>query len=289
MIVAILAAGYGTRLRPLTEEIPKPLLPIGDAPMLEHLLSKFAHELPRASVGINASHLAEQIDAFRTSTAFPFSCVLEDSAPRGTAGGIRGIREAFDRPKNTLVWNGDILSEVDAGILVQSHRASDLATLFVIPRAKGEGNVGLLEDGRIVRLRKSSFGEETRGGDFVGIHVVGKEIELPQEGCIVGDVYIPLLDRGARLVARELGADFSDIGSLGAYLAANMAWLGDRESWVHETARVSAKMQHVVVGAGATVEGRLENCVVLPGAKFSGTLEGGVVTARGIVARVSAH
>ena len=81
---------------------------------------------------------------------------------------------------DVLVWNGDILSDLDPRRPPHTPRhdadSPRQATLAVHARPAGKGNVGFAADGRIVRLRSSSFGAEAHGGDFLGIHVVGEPL-----------------------------------------------------------------------------------------------------------------
>ncbi|HSO34574.1 MAG TPA: NDP-sugar synthase, partial [Labilithrix sp.] len=187
---------------------------------------------------------------------------------------------------DVLVWNGDIMSDLDARALLAAHAAHAAgergATLAVLPRPPGTGTVGLVADGRIVRLRQESFGVETKGGDFLGIHVVGERLRaaLPAKGCLVGDVYLPSLRRGETLRAYETSAGFVDIGSVAQYLAANLAWLAARglSSWAHPSARVRAAIDGSVVGEGAVVDAPALRSVVWPRAHVQNACTDAVVT-----------
>ena len=167
------------------------------------------------------------------------------------------------------------------------------ATLVIAPRARGEGTVGIGEDGSVVRLRGERFGEEHAGGDFVGISVVGPELRgaLPAPGCLVGDGLLPWLRAGRRVGSFVVELAWEDIGSIDAYLRANARWLAEagEGSHVGRGARVEEGVELVgsVVGDGAVVrgQGRLERCVVWPGATATAPLAGAVVTTGGLVAR----
>jgi mannose-1-phosphate guanylyltransferase len=142
--------------------------------------------------------------------------------------------------------------------------------------------VGFGADGRIVRLRAESFGGETHGGEFLGVHVIGEALRglLPERGCLVGDVYIPALRRGERLQAHVTDAPFVDVGSIAQYLAANAQWLRSRglTSWAHPTATVNAPIDGSVVGAGAVVDAPALASVVWPGAYVRTACNAAVVT-----------
>lgn len=275
MPTMILCAGLGTRLRPLSDRRAKALMPIGDRPALAHVLEKVRPL--GGSVVVNAFHRAPDVVAYARESAGIDVSVEEELL--GTAG---GLARAADRlgPGDVLVWNGDIQADVDVRALLAAHRAeATLAVRFAGGKA-GTGNVGVSEDGRIVRLRAESTGAgEVRGGEFAGIHVLGADLRksLPSRGCLVGDVLLPALRRGAMVRAFEIDA-FRDIGTVDAYLDANLAWLAARgaPSWVGPGARVSSgvTLQASVVGAGAEVEGAgaLDGCVVWPGARVRSPL-----------------
>jgi NDP-sugar pyrophosphorylase family protein len=287
--VFILAAGLGTRLRPLTSFLPKPLLPVGDRTALEHILDRVR---PVAGPLVaNAHHRAEDLHAFVEGCA---TDVLLSDEPRilGTAGGLAKAG-ALLGPGPVLVWNGDILSSLEAGALVAAHEdGGALATLAVRLGPAGEGNVGIDATGRIVRLRKETTRDgEVRGGWFLGVHVVGEELRgsLPGEGCLVGDVYLPGLRRGETLRAFDAGdVEWHDIGTLRDYEAACFAWLALRgESFVDAGVTVprDVTLTGAIVGKGASVVGSgvIERCVVWPGATVTAPCRSAVVTPWGTV------
>ena len=282
----ILAAGLGTRLRPLTDELPKPLVPIGDGPVLAQVAARLAAAGITEAV-LNTHHLAS---AFAGLAGLPISLrVIHETEILGTAGGVANAAALLGEGE-VLVWNGDILADVDVTALLAAQRANgSAATLAVAPRAAGEGTVGLGGDGRVVRLRGERFGEETRGGDFLGIHVLGVALRgrLPERGCLVGDLYLPALREGQRLATFAVPGAWDDIGTIAAYLAANARWLSRAglASWVGEGARVDSGIDLTgsIVGAGAMVRGTgaLTRSVIWPGACAGAPLDGAVVTARG--------
>ena len=145
----------------------------------------------------------------------------------------------------------------------------------------------------MVRLRGVRVADESQGGEFLGVHVLGDDLRrsLPERGCLVGDGYIPALERGAELHAFAWDAPFFDIGSVGSYLEANLAWLTARrlQRWVGQGARCAptVALEAVVLGQGATTRGHgvLERCVVWPGASVEAPLADAVV-APGHIVRV---
>lgn len=287
----VLSAGFGTRLRPLSAERPKALVPIGDRP----LAYRIAERLERAGfseVVMNTHHLS---DAFPPEISeFPIKVhLVREPHIRGTAGGIAGARHLLG-PAPIIAWNVDILADAPVAALVA--RAHEDALCFAVaPRPAFEGTVGVGDDGRIVRLRGKSFGREISGGDYIGVAALGAVVldTLPVEGCLVGDVALPRLERDEPVFAVPATARWRDVGSLAEYVAGNLEWLSDAHgagaSWVHPTARLSSgvRLERSIVGAHAVVEGTgvLARTIVWPGASVQAPLEDAIVTTAGAVVR----
>jgi mannose-1-phosphate guanylyltransferase len=287
----LLAAGLGTRLRPLTERCAKPLVPVGDRPVIAHVLDCLrAGGVER--IVVNAHHRAADLRDFVRREGRGVG-VSEEHELLGTAGGLARAKELLGSG-DVIVWNADILTRLEVRSLVHAHMAAGgEATLAVRTLAAGQGNVGVDAAGRIVRLRGQRVADEARGGEFVPVHVVGGDLRerLPERGCLVGDVYIPALLRGATLRAFTHDAPWHDVGSLASYLAANLAWLDDHklEHWLGEGARVEGPvtLDRTLVGAEGVAVGAgvLERCVVWPGCTATAPLADAVV-ADGLVVRV---
>lgn len=280
----VLCAGLGKRLRPLTDWVAKPMVPIGDAPALGQIIA----QLRRAGferLTVNVHHRPDDVAAWAKRQGG--IAISEEPELLGTAGGVERAR-ALLGSGDVLVWNGDIFVELDARALMATHAACHAdATLAIVPRAAGDGNVGIASDGRVVRLRNEVFGEESAGADFVGVHVLGIALraKLPERGCLVGDLYIPALERGARLATHAIESPFIDVGSLAQYVAANRAWLARRgeRSWIAPDAAVRARVDGSVVGAGARVEADAFRSVVWPRARVLAPVEDAIVTPHGVV------
>ncbi len=290
----ILCAGFGTRLRPLTDELPKPLVPLGDRPLLVHIVDG----LRRAGVTEVAFNLHHRSNEFSSViNGLPVkSHVIHEVEIRGTAGGIAGARQWLE-PGPALVVNGDILCDAPFGELMR--RASDGLCLAVHPRPRGEGSVGVGRDGEVVRLRGQIFGEEHRGGDYVGASALGARClrSLPAQGCLIGDWALPELARGGRIDTVDSLSEWVDIGSLETYREANRSWLtaalaagtpgvdGARGSFVESSASVSPEvsLEDSIVGRNARVKGQgaVTRCVIWPGAVAEAPLVDAIVTTHG--------
>ena len=281
----VLAAGLGTRLRPLTESTPKAGVPIGDRPALHHVVAGLRGCSP---VVVNAFHHA---DVVLELAAIAGAVGVREASLLGTAGGLRNAAAALG-PGPVLVWNADIQSSLAASSVIEAHTAepSALATLAVALRAEGsigEGTVGVDRACRVARLRGERFGEEVRGADFVGVHVVGPQLReaLPEVGCLVGDVYLPRLRAGGTLATHATDARFVDVGTLASYLAANLVWLEARglASFCAPSAEVRADVRRSVVGEGAQVDAPIEECVVWPGAHVTEARRRSIVTKTSVI------
>jgi mannose-1-phosphate guanylyltransferase len=286
----ILAAGLGTRLRPLTDELPKPLVPVGDASALAQIERWLAgHGFDR--VVLNTHHLPGAFD--RALLPLP-TLVSREPSILGTAGGVARARPLLDPGAPQLVWNGDILAPVDPGALLGALAPGVLAAWSVAPRPAGEGTVGVDAGGRVVRVRSFRAGDEAQGGDFLGISALAPDLvaSLPAEGCLIGDCLGPRLAAGEIVRAVWHQGPWDDIGSIASYLAACRRWLsgyGHNNYLGPGASTGEATVRGSILGAGAQVVGRGEvrGVVAWPGATVEAPLADAVVTTAGQVVRAA--
>jgi NDP-sugar pyrophosphorylase family protein len=209
----ILAAGQGTRLRPLTENIPKCMVPIAGKPLLEHTV-EWLHRHGVVELVINLCHLPEAIvkhfgDGRQWGVHITYSLEPE---PLGTAGGVRNAARFFDGP--FFVWYGDNLSACDLRRLYSFHRArGGVATIALYYRKDptASGIVGLDRDGRITRfLEKPGPDQVFSHWVNAGIFVLERQVldAIPSEGTpdFGRDVFPALLAAGQRLYGYCLSA-----------------------------------------------------------------------------------
>ena len=234
MRAMILAAGLGTRLRPLTNTIPKPLLPIAGAPLIVWNLL-LLRQAGIVDVIINLHHLGHLIekelgDGSRLDMRVQYS---PEPVLLGTGGGIRQAKWFFGR-EPFLVLNGDTLLDIDLGAMIREHAAppqyavaakAAVATLVVREDAEVERwGVIELEDNRVVRIngRGSGGGREGRINRrmFAGVHIMDPTVLecLPQEGpASIIDAYVAQLESGKTLAGYPFDGYWSDIGTLERY------------------------------------------------------------------------
>lgn len=278
----ILCAGFGTRLSPLTDELPKPLVPVGDRPLLAHILER----LQRAGVTravLNVHHKpSEMLSAINSLPLMPQ--VVTETEILGTAGGVAAARHLFGSGP-VILHNGDILTAPPVAELVARDRGG--LCLAVSPRPVGRGSVGLDAADRVVRLRGRTFGDEVRGADYIGIAVLGERClgSLPDRGCLIQDWAIPELESGRSIDTLTTTAAWSDLGQLEDYVRANLDWLGARPYALGAGAAVAetVELDRSVIGAGAQIAGTglLSECVIWPGARVEAPLRRAVVTSNG--------
>ena len=285
----ILAAGFGTRLRPLTLERPKPIVPVGDRPLLAHV----AAACRAAGIGTlvaNAHHEHAKLSSVIEELWLGIQVVVEGEI-RGTAGGVAGARAHFE-PGPVLVWNGDILTEAPVAELLALASEHDAQVLAVSPRAVGEGTIGMNEAGHVVRLRGQVFGRESQSGDYVGVMALGPGVvaRLPDQGCLFGEVALPDLTAGRRVLTVPSSVPWTDLGDLKEYVSANFAWLDAQvaaHSWTAPGVSVppAVTLERCLIGAGATLSGsgQLREVIAWPGAPVVAPLERAVVLTSGRV------
>jgi mannose-1-phosphate guanylyltransferase len=284
----VLAAGLGTRLRPLTAYTPKPLLPVRGAPILAHTLAQLAASGCEAAA-VNLHHLGEQIQqSFGESHAGMPITWSQEPELLGTLGAFHPLKDFFAPADLVLVINGDSLAKWPLRKLIRKHlRSQDRATLLLTSRAAPSafgGGVGVDRTGQIQSFRPGDAerGEVARRCVFAGAHVFSPKLlgrVGPGKADIVRDLYGPLLQEGERIGSLVTGRRWHDLGTPQRFLEAELdcargGWPGRlwRRSWISTEAVVaaSASVRRSVVEPEARVgeKARVERSVLLPGARI---------------------
>ncbi|HEY6101555.1 MAG TPA: sugar phosphate nucleotidyltransferase, partial [Anaeromyxobacter sp.] len=235
----VLCAGLGTRLRPLTEVVPKPAVPVCGVPLVRWNLALLAGAGASRAV-VNVHHLPRAMAAAAVEAAaaagLPLA-VSKEPVIAGTGGALREARALLAGAGEIVLVNGDVLFDVDLAAALAAHRRSGaLATMVLLPMPPGAryATVDVDGGGRVRRIA-GRFGP---GGDglvpwhFSGVHVLDAAIldHVPHEPfeCDVNrHVYPPLMERG---LVRGLVASgyWNDLGTPRRYLAANLDVLAGR-------------------------------------------------------------
>jgi mannose-1-phosphate guanylyltransferase/mannose-1-phosphate guanylyltransferase/phosphomannomutase len=213
----VLAAGLGTRLRPLTYEITKPMVPVLDRPVMEHIVD-LLDEHGFEDVIANLHYFPDSIRAhFGDRMEYRFEPEL-----LGTAGGVRACAEFFgDEP--FLVISGDALTDIDLTALANRHReAGGIATLAVkqVPDTREFGVVLHDRDGRITGFQEKPSPDEALSDlGNCGIYVFDPKIfdYFPDRDFVdwAKDVFGALLENDVPFHIHEVREYWNDVGSLG--------------------------------------------------------------------------
>ena len=214
MDAMILAAGLGTRLRPLTDHTPKALIDVGGMPIIERV----ARRLIAAGADrliINTAHLAQQIEDYvREHDGFGVEAVFsrEDPGPLETGGALLAAEAHFRKDAPFFLHNADILSEIPLEKMYAAHRAAGdpLATVAVMRRTTTRsmlfddaGLLGRTDETKGIDLRVRPVEGEVRALPFGGIHVISPRIFglMTERGAFsILDPYLRLAAAGERIL-----------------------------------------------------------------------------------------
>lgn len=227
MKAMVFAAGFGTRLKPLTNTRPKALIEVGGVTLLETTLRRLAAGGIREVI-VNTHHFADQIRAFISShSAEAFGlwriAISEERDLLDTGGGLLKASWFFDNDMPFLVHNVDVLSDVDLAAFMTAHTTSGaMATIAVMPR---ETERPLLFDRNGVLAGRGTpiapklvrpVADEPVALGFCGIHAVSPAIFplITETGAFpIIDAYLRLAAQGVRIVAGRIdGAKWRDCG-----------------------------------------------------------------------------
>jgi mannose-1-phosphate guanylyltransferase len=212
----VLAAGLGTRLRPLTNEFPKPMVPVLDRPVMAHILELLGrHGL--TEVIANLHYFPETISSYFGES---ISYRLEDEL-LGTAGGVRGCSEFFG-DEAFLVISGDALTDIDLSAFIATHRQSGAIATLAVKKVADTREYGVvLHDraGRITGFQEKPEPEEALSDlGNCGIYIFEPQIfdYFPDRPFVdwANDVFPALLEHDVPFHIHEVGEYWNDVGSL---------------------------------------------------------------------------
>ena len=319
----LLCAGFGTRLGALSDERPKPMLPVCDLPILRYGVAQLvAHGI--CDIVVNLHHRGDVIEAELGDGAALGARIRysHEATILGTGGGLKHALALLDpdgRDEPFVSMNGKLIFDVDLGAVLAAHRADPgvLGTLVVqrVPDAVAWGAVVVAADDGRLRVR-NILGDGRHM--FCGVHVTRPSVvaRLPDgEACMIRQGYLPWLRAGAPVAAFEHeGGYFAEHSTPARYLASNWALLDgtplrhppgvlrgvDAAAAVDPTATVRAPVRigpgariaagavvgpYAVIGAAATVAAgaHVERAVVWAGAQVAGDVREAIVTPHAVV------
>jgi NDP-sugar pyrophosphorylase family protein len=305
----ILAAGYGTRLRPVTYTLPKPLVPLCNRPLIGWAIESYL-AAGVEDIIVNLHHLPEPLErdvraryGHRARLSFSF-----EEEILGTGGAIRRVRPQLERERDFFLVNGDTVQFPRLQELVDARRRGDSLAALTLRRApEGDKFTAVFHEGGLLTGFREGRGEALM---FAGSHCISTRVfdYLPDRefSGIVGDVYEPVLRDGTETLAAITDDRlWFDVGTPQRYINASRAFLDATvngelapaegshvrgDSLVHETATAAPSLARSTVGANSVVEGEvldsviwdgctisrgvhLESCVVTHGVEISGPVE----------------
>ncbi|MEY2397795.1 MAG: mannose-phosphate guanylyltransferase / phosphomannomutase [Actinomycetota bacterium] len=256
MKAVIMAGGEGTRLRPLTLSTPKPMLPIANIPMMEHIVS-LLREHGFDDIVVTVAFLAQNIrNYFGDGSEFGVRIrYATEDTPLGTAGSVLNARAELD--ERFLVISGDVLTDIDLGAVVDEHDRRNAMATIALKSVENPVDFGIVitgSDGKIERfLEKPTWGEVFSDTINTGIYVLEPEVfDYIGQGQVdfSSDVFPKLLEDGKPLYGSIVEGYWEDVGTLEAYVRAHSDALDGRVALHLPGFEVS---DHVWVGEGADV------------------------------------
>ena len=276
MKAVILAGGEGTRLRPLTLGVPKPVVPVVDRPFLRHQLDLLA-SASISEIVFSVAYQPERIQAvFGDGTALGrrIHYAVEET-PLGTGGAVKNAEAHLD--DTTVVFNGDVLTDVDLPAVVRAHRESGAKATLVLTPVPNPAAYGLVETDATGRVKSfiekpSDPSQITTDTINAGIYVLDTStlaLMPPGENHSIERAFFPALLRRGDLVRAWIHRGYwIDIGTPEKYLQVHRDILQARfpvrlegeareGGWAHPTADIDARAElegHFYVGPGCRVE-----------------------------------
>lgn len=221
----ILAAGFGTRLRPLTDETPKALLKINGKTLLEIVIRKLAGSGIDEFM-VNVHHHSQKIIDYLSSNDFGKNISFSiEKEILGTGGGIKNTAEFFEGCKSFLVYNVDIISGLDIGNLYEFHEHHQPMVTLAIQRRDTTRPLLFDSDNSLVGRMQNDVekkytdpnGEIYLAG-FCGIHIVSAEIfkNFKEQGMFdIFTTYFRLVSENKKILGYDIGdCSWTDVGTL---------------------------------------------------------------------------
>jgi mannose-1-phosphate guanylyltransferase len=254
MKAMVLAAGLGTRLKPITFEVPKPMVPVLDRPVMAHILG-LLHDQGFDRLIANLHHYPDTIrDYFGDRLEYRFEDEL-----LGTAGGVRNVADFFgDEP--VVIVSGDALTDIDLNALVERHKgAGGIATLTVkkVADTQEYGVVIHDEDGRVQGFQEKPDPDEALS-DLAncGLYCFSPEIfdYFPKEPFAdwADDIFPELLENDVPFHIHEIEEYWNDVGSLDELRQGTWDAL-ERKLRIEMTGEQVG--EHATVGEGTSLDG----------------------------------
>lgn len=249
MKAVIMAGGKGTRLRPLTSNMPKPMVPLLGRPCMEYIIQLLKkHGI--TEIAVTLQYLPEAIKSyFGDGSEFGVNIVyFEEKFPLGTAGSVKNCEEFLD--DRFLVISGDALTDFDLQEALLYHSSNQAMATIVLTKAENPLEYGVVmtdEAGNITRfLEKPTWSEVFSDTVNTGIYILEPEVmDLVEKNVEVDfskDLFPLLLSRKDKLMGYTAEGYWSDIGSLDIYRQAQFDMLDDKVSFEWKAKEIAPRI-----------------------------------------------
>ena len=274
MEAIILVGGFGTRLRPLTYTIPKPLLPLANMPMVERMIRNLPEVFDTAILAVNYG-LDEMREYFSEIEINKKIIIVPEEKPLGTGG---AMRNCFDYITGTsAIFNGDVVSSIELDMMLEQHIKTKAKGTLALWEVDDPSRFGVVEykNNEILQFQeKPEKGTELSNLINAGTYLLEPEIlemiPMNKKVSIEREIYPKIA--GNRLYGFPFKGYFIDAGTPESYLEANFKTLGNGGTAAHSGASIrgkcliheSAKLEDCIVGPNAIIgpDVRMEKCVV---------------------------
>lgn len=277
MRAVIMAGGEGTRLRPLTSLLPKPMVPIVNQPVMEHILGLVKHHGITEVVATLAFMPRVIQDYFGEGDEWGMSIsyAVEDT-PLGTAGSVKNAASLIGGDEPILVISGDALTDIDLSSVIEFHREKGGAVTIALTSVPDPLDFGVVitdDDGRIVRfLEKPTWGQVFSDHINTGIYVIEpwvlEKVPSDRPYDFSADLFPRLMEEGHALYGMVADGYWCDVGSRESYLKVHADILDGKARiyvpgvhareglWVADSASVAPDVSigdKVVIGRNVTI------------------------------------
>ena len=269
MEAIILVGGLGTRLRPLTKTIPKPLLPIANVPMVERMIRHLPEELDTIILAVNYG-LEQMLEHFKKTNVGRKVIIVPEDEPLGTGGAMKNCEKYITG--TTAVFNGDVISSIDLEKMIEFHKSRNAKGTLALWEVENPNRFGVVEyvNEEILKFQeKPPEGEELSNLINAGTYLLEPEIikMIPknQKVSIERDIYPKIVGNG--LYGMPFTGYFIDAGTPQSYLDANFKLIEPNEDddgiqkmkghvQVHESSKVVDSIigPNVIIGPNAFIE-----------------------------------
>jgi NDP-sugar pyrophosphorylase family protein len=313
LTAVVLAAGVGSRLDPLTQQLPKPLVPFANRPVMEHIVNLLKRHGVSRTVS-NVHYLPEKVKRyFGNGTAFGIDMNFVDEPQlSGDAGGVRACRE-YITDDTFIVVMGDLITDLDVSYVFNQHREKGALATIALKQVEDVERFGVAvlgEGGFIQGFQEKPRRDEAKSNlASTGVYVLDRKIfeHLPKDGAVGfgRDLFPYLIEKELALLGVEVWGYWSDVGTIAQYRTSTLdalegmvdvqltgqpfdkGWIGNNSA-ISEGARVNgavllgcnSRIADDVVIKGYAVIG--DNCVIERGAELQDVIvwPGTVVGAR---------